>query len=368
MEHWKGKRVFVTGVCGTVGQELLRQVVASGPDEVIGIDNNESELFFVSERYSDHPNVRLYLGDLRDRDSVRRKMEGMDIVLHTAALKHVILCEQSPRDAVQTNILGTQNVIDAALENDVERVLFTSSDKAVNPTSVMGTSKLMGERLMTAAHALRRNGGPVFASTRFGNVLGSRGSVLPLFRRQIQQGGPVTLTDPAMSRFIMTLEEAVSLVMESVFLARGGEVFVTKMPVVRIQDVARVMVQELASVYGHAPADIPIRVIGTKPGEKLYEELMNEEEVRRTMELRDYFVVVPAFKAVYHDIDYTYDGVLHGTVDEPYNSANATPMDPEELRLYLRRHRLLGQDGAQVPALKVVEADEAEAETYAMEA
>ena len=190
--------------------------------------------------------VQFQLGDVRDRDKLVQAMRGIDIVLHTAALKHVILCEQSPRDAVQTNIQGVQNLIDAATVNQVERVLFTSSDKAVNPTNVMGTSKLMGERLMTAANAHRRAGGPIFASTRFGNVLGSRGSVIPLFMRQISRGGPVTLTDPEMTRFIMTLREAVHLVMESTFLARGGEVFVTKMPIARIQDLAKVMVKTLA--------------------------------------------------------------------------------------------------------------------------
>ena len=183
MEDWKGKRVLVTGVCGTVGQELLRQVVAEGPDEVIALDNNESELFFLSEAYRERAEVRLYLGDVRDRRTLTRKMDGVDVVVHAAAFKNVILCEQSPAEAVQTNIVGTQNVIDAAVENGVPRVLFTSSDKAVNPTNVMGTSKLMGERLMTAANSLRRGEGTVFASTRFGNVLGSRGSVVPLFKR-----------------------------------------------------------------------------------------------------------------------------------------------------------------------------------------
>jgi FlaA1/EpsC-like NDP-sugar epimerase len=368
MPHWRGKRVFITGVCGTVGQELLRQVVSHGPDEVIGIDNNESELFFVSEHYSANPAVKLYLGDLRDRECLQRQLEGMDVVLHTAALKHVVLCEQSPRDAVQTNILGTQNLVDAALANGVQRVLFTSSDKAVNPTSVMGTSKLMGERLMTAAHALRRNGGPIFASTRFGNVLGSRGSVLPLFRRQIEAGGPVTLTHPDMSRFIMTLKEAVHLVMESVFMARGGEVFVTKMPVVRIADVARVMVEELAAAYGHRPEDVQVVNVGTKPGEKLYEELMNEEEVRRTVELTRYFVVTPAFQAVYQNIDYTYEGAVPTPVVEAYNSANAAPMSRETLRRYLYEHGLLeGGKGPMVPALKLMDAGGTPAETHAME-
>ncbi len=183
MEQWKDKRVFITGVCGTVGRELLRQVLGRGPAEVLGMDNNESELFLLGEEYRESRGVRFVLGDLRDRDSIIRKTQGMDVIIHAAALKHVLLCEESPRDAVQTNILGTQNVIDAALENGVDRVLFTSSDKAVNPTNVMGTSKLMGEHLMTAANAVRRGERPIFASTRFGNVLGSRGSVIPIFKR-----------------------------------------------------------------------------------------------------------------------------------------------------------------------------------------
>lgn len=341
MNSWTNKKVFITGVCGTVGGELLRQVAALNPAEVVGVDNNESELFFHSEAYRSFPNVRLYLGDLRDRDELIRRMKGMEIVLHAAALKHVILCERSPRDAVQTNILGTQNVIDAAMESGVERVIFTSSDKAVNPTNVMGTSKLMGERLMTAANAQRRGVGPIFASTRFGNVLGSRGSVIPLFKRQIAAGGPVTLTDSDMTRFIMTLIDAVSLVMESVFLARGGEVFVTKMPVIRIADLASVMIEELAPSYGFDPQRIKIELIGSKAGEKFYEELMNEEETRRTLELDRYFVVTPAFKSVYSTIEYTYPGMVRQGVDRPYNSSVEPAISREELRTYLRQNHLL---------------------------
>jgi FlaA1/EpsC-like NDP-sugar epimerase len=341
---WAGKRVLITGVCGTVGRELLRQVSAAHPAQIVGLDNNESELFFVREEYRDRPEVQVYLGDIRDRDRLIQAMAGIDIVLHSAALKHVILCEQSPRDAVQSNILGVQNVIDAATMQQVERVLFTSSDKAVNPTNVMGTSKLMGERLMTAANAHRRGSGPIFASTRFGNVLGSRGSVIPLFRRQIAQGGPVTLTDPAMTRFIMTLESAVRLVMESTFMAHGGEVFVTKMPVARIADLAEVMIEELAPRYGYAPADIATKVIGSKAGEKLYEELMNDEETRRTIELPHYFVVLPAFKSVYEDIHYHYPAMGDIGVDRPYNSAVEPAFDRADLRRYLLDHHLLEEN------------------------
>ncbi len=343
-ETWKRRRVLITGVCGTVGQELLRQVLAQEPETVIGFDNNESELFFLTQEHASRPEVHLYLGDVRDRDQLHRLMRGIDVVLHTAAYKHVILCEQSPTNAVQTNILGLINVIEAASANGVGRVLFTSSDKAVNPTNVMGTSKLMGERLMTSANAHRGKGGPVFAATRFGNVLGSRGSVIPLFRRQIRDGGPVTLTDERMTRFIMTLEEAVRLVMDSTFLARGGEVFVTKMPVVRIADLAEVMIEELAPSHGFSREQIEIKTIGSKAGEKLYEELVNEEETRRSLELDDYFVVLPAFRSPEEEIDYSYPGMSDVGVNTPYNSSLMDPLSKEELRKFLRRHGLLEED------------------------
>lgn len=338
---WSTQSVLITGACGTVGRELLRQIAMHRPIQIVGLDNNESELFFLMEEYAAYPNVKLYLGDVRDKDKLIQTMRGIDIVLHSAALKHVILCEESPRDAIQSNILGVQNVIDAASNNKVKRVLFTSSDKAVNPTNVMGTSKLMGERLMTAANATRRGDFPIFASTRFGNVLGSRGSVIPLFKRQIEQGGPITLTDERMSRFIMTLEDAVHLVMESARLACGGEVFVTKMPVLRIPDLAEVMIEELSTKNVEGRSEVAIKLIGSKPGEKLYEELMNDEETRRTVELADYFVVLPAFKSVYREIDYTYPNMSDIGIQEPYNSSLQKPMSKAEIREYLYRHHLL---------------------------
>ncbi|HKJ87815.1 MAG TPA: SDR family NAD(P)-dependent oxidoreductase, partial [Gammaproteobacteria bacterium] len=272
MAGLEGKRILVTGACGTVGDELVRQLLtdaAFAPEEVIGLDNNESDLFFLDQEYLEDARARFFVADIRDRDELERRMRGVDVVFHTAALKHVILSERSPDQAVQTNILGVQNVIAAATATGVERVIFTSSDKAVNPTNVMGTSKLMGERLMTAANSNKRGDGPVFASTRFGNVLGSRGSVIPIFHNQIAAGGPVTLTDPDMTRFVMSIEESVRLVIDSAALAQGGEVFITKMPVVRIADLARVMIDELASGYGHDPESLSITEIGTKPGEKL---------------------------------------------------------------------------------------------------
>jgi FlaA1/EpsC-like NDP-sugar epimerase len=339
---FEDKRVLVTGACGTVGRELIHQLLKNHKVcELIGIDNNESELFFLEEEFAPFENVSFFLADVRDREKVSRKMRRMDIVFHTAAFKHVILCERSPFEAVQTNILGIQNIINAAIENKVKRVIFTSSDKAVNPTNVMGASKLMGERLMAAANSNSREDGPIFTSTRFGNVLGSRGSVIPIFREQIRRGGPVTLTDSTMTRFIMSLEEAIRLVIESACHAVGGEVFITKMPAIRIQDLAEVMIKELASRYEFSPENIEIKTIGSKPGEKLYEELMNEEEIRRAWELKQYFVVLPAYGSIYRKIDYNYSNVVGQTVTKPYNSANHTPLSHRALAEFLHIHKLL---------------------------
>ena len=338
------KRVLVTGACGTVGRELVRLLMEEyRVGELIGLDNNESELLFTEQRFSSYGNARFYLADVRDARKLSHQMNGIDIVFHTAAFKHVILCERSPFEAVQTNILGVNNVISAAMENRVERVVFTSSDKAVNPTNVMGTSKLMGERLMTAANSNQQGDKPIFFSTRFGNVLGSRGSVIPIFREQIRQGGPVTLTDPNMTRFIMSIQDAVRLVIQSSFIAKGGEVFITKMPVIRVEMLAEVMIEELSHLFNYHPEDIRIEQIGTKPGEKMYEELMNDEETRRAWELGRYFVVHPAFASVYRSNSHTYPDLVSEQVNNPYNSSNEKPLSQDQLRSFLRDNQLLDE-------------------------
>jgi FlaA1/EpsC-like NDP-sugar epimerase len=339
--HLTNKKVLVTGSCGTIGSELVDQLLHTyGVEELICLDSNESELFFQEQRYKSHPEAHFFLANVRDKEKLKRKCQGIDVLFHTAAYKHVELCEKSPFEAVQTNILGVRNIIDAACECGVGKVIFTSSDKAVNPTNVMGTSKLMGERLITAANSSMR-GGPVFASTRFGNVLGSNGSVLPIFTEQIRQGKKVTLTDVNMTRFIMSISQATKLVIDSAEYARGGEVFVTKMPVIRIRDLAEVMIEELAPRFGHDPQNISIEIIGTKPGEKLYEELMNIEETRRTIELANYFSVLPAFRDIYDNISYEYSDIISREVTNPYNSANETPLGKAELKDFLYEHGLI---------------------------
>ena len=349
---FKNRRVVVTGAAGTVGAELVHQLLDTPVAEVRALDNNESALFFLGEAYRNNPRFQVFLSDVRDAEKMERMLHGAEFVFHAAALKHVPLCERSPFDAVQTNIIGVQNIIRASLSNKVQKVLFTSSDKAVNPTNVMGTSKLMGERLMTAANALVQNGaGQVFASTRFGNVAGSRGSVIPLFHQQIKEGGPITLTDPSMTRFVMTLSEAVGLVLESMQLSKGGEVFVTKMPVLNIRDMADVMVEILAPFYGRDPSDINIIEIGPRPGEKAYEELMNEEEIRRSVELQNFFSISPAFRNIYGKVEYVYEGKTGEPVHKPYHSANEPLMKRSEIKTFLLqpgvledkvRHKLMG--------------------------
>lgn len=331
-----GARVLITGAAGTVGQELAAQLIEREVAELRLVDNNETELFFLMEAYRHEPRVHTFLGDVRDGEKLIQMLRNIDVVFHTAALKHVSICERAPFDAVQTNIEGVQHVIRAAQANRVRRVLLTSSDKAVNPTNVMGTTKLMGERLFTAANAFASHADdPVLAATRFGNVAGSRGSVIPIFLKQIELGGPVTLTNRAMTRFVMTLSEAVSLVVQSAQMICGGEVFIAKMPVMRIEDLALVMIDLLAPYFGHHPQAIEVVEIGAKPGEKLYEELMSEEETRRAVELSDFFVVLPAFRNEYSHIEYLYSEGAGLGVTRAYRSDEEPPMSRAAVRDFL---------------------------------
>ena len=341
MNKIKNKRILITGSCGTVGSELIKQLLTNNkydPKEVIGIDNNESQLFFQDSHSADEERASFYVADICDRDVLMRKMHNIDVVIHAAALKHVILGERSPEQVVQTNIYGMQNIIFAADYNNVEIVIFTSSDKAVNPTNVMGASKLMGERIMTAANSNAGVNGPIFVSTRFGNVLGSNGSVLPIFKSQIENGGPVTLTDKRMTRFVMSIKQSAELVLDSMECAKGGEVFVTKMPVVKIQDLAIAMIEELFDKSKNDAASIEIIEIGSKPGEKLYEEHMSTEEVERAVELKEYFSVLPAFQK---EKDFDYDSLVETSVDNPYISHKEKALTIQEIKKFLKENNLL---------------------------
>lgn len=329
-------KYFVTGVCGTVGSAILESLVEKlGPDAlVVGVDNSESGIFHLINKYKSDKRFQFYVSDVRDGSDLELRMRGAEVVLHLAALKHVILSEASPSQAIATNITGVENVIDAALKCKVSKVIFTSSDKAVNPTNVMGTSKLMGERLITAAHINNLGGGTVFASTRFGNVLGSNGSVVPIFKQQIQNELPVTVTDAQMSRFIMSIRESADLVLRTVQLAEGGEVYVTKMPAVNIVDIAKVMINKLSKRSGPDEIDF----IGSKPGEKLYEELMSDEETGRAFELDDYFVILPTFNSDQSLFKYNVVTKENKKASSAYNSSIEKKLTRDELDTLLESY------------------------------
>ncbi|GLQ05751.1 polysaccharide biosynthesis protein [Sneathiella chinensis] len=340
---FENKKVLVTGAAGTVGKEIVKQLLDLNVQEVKAIDNGESVLFYLNEQYRKEDRYNGFFCDIRDLDRLKYLTMDADIVLHLAAMKHVTISEASPLDAVKTNADGTSNVIQAALESySVNRVIYTSSDKAVNPTNVMGTTKLLGERLMTSALNIKSNRNIVFSSTRFGNVIGSKGSVLPIFYNQIKNGDNLTITDERMTRFIMTIEEASGLVLEASRMARGGEVFVTKMPVVRIIDLAKAMIELLAPKYGRDPESVKIETIGSKPGEKLYEELMTDEETSRAYELQHMFMVKPSIPPIYEKIDYDgYETLTNKVVTNPYVSANEPCMTVDEIKSYLVSRNVL---------------------------
>jgi len=290
MSIFKDKDILVTGGCGSIGSEIVRQLVKHQPERVRVLDNHESGHWHLQNDLGEDAHyMRPLVGDIRDRDRLLRAMEGVDIVFHAAALKHVPLCEYNPFEAVYTNVIGTKNVVETAIQQKVKHLIGISTDKAVNPVNTMGATKLLSERIVISAPVGFH--GASFSCVRFGNVLGSEGSVVPLFQRQIKAGGPVTVTDPEMTRFFMTIPQAVRLVLRAAELKHGKEIFVLKMDVVRIQDLAEVMIEELAPRYGHNPEDIEINFIGKRPGEKMHEYLFTEEEAPHIEELEDMFVV-----------------------------------------------------------------------------
>lgn len=344
--HIAEKKIIVTGGVGSVGRKIVENLMESDAALIRVIDNNESALFEMETEFANatcKPRLEFFHCDITDERELRRTFADMDLCFHCAALKHVPSCERSPFSAVSVNIEGTEVVGRVAMMAGLEKVIFTSSDKAVNPTNVMGTSKLMGERLFTAMNFLRSHSTrTVFASTRFGNVLGSRGSVVPLFCRQIAAGGPVTVTDDRMTRFVMTMGEAADLVIESMDLAKGGEVFITKMPVLRISDLARVMIKRLAPLYGYSPDSVKVQITGSRPGEKLWEELSTDEEANRLLESEKFLIVMPAgHTPAQRDQKYHYERLEAKPSDVIYHSDRQTVISDDEIWSMLLREDVL---------------------------
>lgn len=292
---FENKDILVTGGCGSIGSEIVRQLLSYNPKSIRIYDLDETkELDLQMELKDPEKKLRFLIGEIRDKERLKRAVEGIGIIFHAAALKHVPFCESNPFEAIKTNVLGTQNIIDVSLDEEVERIINISTDKAVAPTNTLGATKLLAERLTTAAMYYKGIRRTILASVRFGNVLGSRGSLIPIIINQIKTGSPVTITDDKMTRYFMSIREAVSLVLKASYIATGGEVFILKMPVVRIKDLIEVLIEEIAPKFGHKPDNIKIKKIGIRCGEKLKESLITKEEKKYSTEDEDMYIIKSA--------------------------------------------------------------------------
>lgn len=295
-QYLQGKRILVTGAGGSIGSELVRQISRFNPQLIIMMGRGENTIYEIEQEMRDfHPNTSLYsvIGDVRDREFVDQMFAELkpQVVFHAAAHKHVPLMEAWPLEAIKNNVFGTHNIISACESHNVERFVLISTDKAVNPSSIMGATKRVAELIMQSY--ARRKKTTVYTAVRFGNVLGSRGSVVPRFKKQIARGGPVTVTHPEMNRYFMTIPEAVQLVLQAGSMAQGGEIFVLDMgQPVKIMDLAENMIR----LSGYEPGkDIAITIVGVRPGEKLYEELLTDEEgTNATCHSRIFIAKMPA--------------------------------------------------------------------------
>ena len=290
-DFYQNKSILITGAAGSIGQALTEKLLEYDPKVIRLFDNNENGIFHLRQKFTGETakKIRFLLGDIRNLNRLHYAFKGIDIVIHAASYKHVLECEYNPLDAVETNILGTANVIQAAIHQNVKKVIFTSSDKAANPSNTMGTTKLLAEKLMIAANDYGART-TVFSCCRFGNVVGTSGSVIPIFKKQILEDQKVTITEPDMTRFMITQDTAIDLVIKAGVLSEGGEIFIFKMPVVKINDLADAMIER----FGNARKDI----IGKKPGEKMYEEIMTEEEMTRAFEGKEMYVIFPQTKMI----------------------------------------------------------------------
>ncbi|MBQ9512829.1 MAG: polysaccharide biosynthesis protein [Lachnospiraceae bacterium] len=323
-DAFKGKTLVITGGTGSFGSTVLKHFLSSDIAEIRIISRDEKKQdtmrHFLQANYHDYADkVHFYIGDVRNIDSVRDVMFGADYVFHAAALKEVPSCEFFPMEAVKTNVVGTDNVITAAVENRVEKVVFLSTDKAAYPINAMGMSKALGEKVVQSrAQKAFERGGTVLSCTRYGNVMCSRGSVIPLFIDQIHAGSPITITNPEMTRFLMNLDEAVELVRFAFEHANPGDLFIQKADASTIGDLAKAVQQ----LFG----DTGTNIIGTRHGEKLYETLMTREERLRSEDMGNYFRVAADNRDLNYD-KFFVQGKVETQAEESYTSHNTQRLD-----------------------------------------
>lgn len=320
MQEFNGKKLLITGGTGSFGSAALNKFLNSGLEEVRIFSRDEKKQEDMRIKYA-NPKIKFYIGDVRDSQSILNAMEGIDYVFHAAALKQVPSCEFYPVEAVKTNILGTENVLNAASQSGVEKIVCLSTDKAVYPINAMGMSKAMMEKVMMAKSRVCQKS--VYIGTRYGNVMASRGSVIPLFINQILNGQPITITNPHMTRFMMTLEDAVELVQFAFLNGKSGDLFVQKAPAATIEVLAKALVKIFK-------AKSEIKIIGTRHGEKLYESLLSKEEYRKAEDMGEYFKVSVDSR----DLNYTKyfsEGLVEEEQQEDYNSSNTNMLNEDEM-------------------------------------
>ena len=327
---FKDSKLLITGGTGSFGNAVLKKFLDSDISEIRIFSRDEKKQDDMRKRYNNNK-LKFYIGDVRDERSVRAATRGVDYVFHAAALKQVPSCEFHPMQAVRTNVLGTENVLEAAIQAGVKRVVCLSTDKAVYPINAMGISKAMMEKVMVAASRNLEGTGTVICGTRYGNVMASRGSVIPLFVDQVFGGQPITITDPTMTRFMMTLADAVDLVLYAFAHGNNGDIFVQKAPAATVETLAKAILQLMNS-----PSH-PIQVMGTRHGEKLYEVLLSKEEMACAEDMGDYFRV-PADARDLNYAKFVDQGLkrltqtAHG---EDYNSHNTRRLDVEGMKQLL---------------------------------
>jgi UDP-N-acetylglucosamine 4,6-dehydratase/5-epimerase len=324
------KTLLITGGTGSFGNAVASRFSTSDIGQIRIFSRDEKKQDDMRKRY-DNPKLKFYLGDVRDRMSVRDAMRGVDFVFHAAALKQVPSCEFYPMQAVQTNIVGTENVLSEAIAATVQRLVCLSTDKAVYPINAMGMSKALMEKVMVATSRTLANSDTIICGTRYGNVMASRGSVIPLFVRQITEQRPVTITDPAMTRFMMTLDNAVELVLYAFTNGRNGDIFVQKAPAARVDTLAKAITSLMQR------GDHKIDIMGARHGEKLYESLLSREEMAQAEDLGEYYRI-PADARDLNYASFTDEGdpaISQALHLEEYNSHNTTQLDIEQMKQLL---------------------------------